>query len=313
MSWRLARSLDALRSQFNRQWPTRNKAADGTVGDAAHRARTSDHNPWIRESGTGIVSALDITHDPKCGLDTYQVAERLRAKKDSRIKYVISNGKIFSSTTSPWVLRRYTGSNPHRSHIHISVKSTKAHYDSTTSWDLGGTLEPPGTAPIEPTRPILRRGSKGDAVTTVQRLLNVARDGDFGPITEAAVKGFQRQAGLTSDGIVGPVTWSEFDSLEQIPVDQIWHRNISVAVAGEQAETDEALVITLPNATADGEMVDVVNPATGKHCTCEMRVGLVPNGAGMAVNPAVARELGLEVGNAVDWAIADVEDEGEAE
>lgn len=313
MSWRLARSLDTLRSQFNRQWPNRSKAADGAIGDAAHQSRTSDHNPWIRESGTGIVSALDITHDPKCGLDTYQIAERLRAKKDNRIKYVISNGKIFSSTTSPWTPRKYTGSNPHRSHIHISVKSTKAHYDSMTPWDLGAALEPPGIALPEPVRPILRRSSKGDAVTTVQRLLNVARDGDFGPITEAAVKGLQRQAGLKVDGIVGPVTWAELDSLEQIPIDRAWQRNIAVAVEGDQAETDEALVVTLPNRAADDEMIDVVNPATGKHCTCEVRVGLVPDGVGLTVNPAAARELGLQAGDAVDWAIADVEDEGEAE
>jgi peptidoglycan hydrolase-like protein with peptidoglycan-binding domain len=33
-------------------------------------------------------------------------------------------------------------------------------------------------------------------------------DGAFGPLTEAAVKEFQQGAGLTVDGIVGPLTWA---------------------------------------------------------------------------------------------------------
>jgi peptidoglycan hydrolase-like protein with peptidoglycan-binding domain len=32
-------------------------------------------------------------------------------------------------------------------------------------------------------------------------------DGVFGPLTEAATKDFQSGAGLTADGIVGPLTW----------------------------------------------------------------------------------------------------------
>ena len=34
-------------------------------------------------------------------------------------------------------------------------------------------------------------------------------DGDFGTLTQAAVKNFQRVNKLTDDGIVGPKTWEK--------------------------------------------------------------------------------------------------------
>ena len=66
----------------------------------------------------------------------------------------------------------------------------------------------------------LRVGSRGDAVRKVQFWLRIAAtnfssipspavDGIFGSGTEAAVKAFQRQFGLTADGVVGPATWQK--------------------------------------------------------------------------------------------------------
>lgn len=64
---------------------------------------------------------------------------------------------------------------------------------------------------------VLRKGSTGEEVKTIQRLLNVmgykgngkalAIDGDFGSATDSAVKAFQTKKGLTADGIVGSATW----------------------------------------------------------------------------------------------------------
>lgn len=53
----------------------------------------------------------------------------------------------------------------------------------------------------------LKRGCKGDEVKTLQKLLGVTVDGDFGAKTEAAVKEFQKSKGLVADGIVGAKTW----------------------------------------------------------------------------------------------------------
>lgn len=55
--------------------------------------------------------------------------------------------------------------------------------------------------------PTLRRGSSGPWVDYLQQLTPLVNDGDFGPDTEAAVKNFQQNQGLTPDGVVGPQTW----------------------------------------------------------------------------------------------------------
>lgn len=52
----------------------------------------------------------------------------------------------------------------------------------------------------------LKRGSTGEEVAEVQRIVGVKDDGIFGPDTEAAVKQYQKNNGLAADGIVGPDT-----------------------------------------------------------------------------------------------------------
>lgn len=208
MTWRLAKSLETLRSQVNRAAPTRSKASDGTIGDPAHAARASDHNP----NKDGVVTALDITHDPAQGVDIQKLADALVASKDSRIKYIICNGRIVSGSGQKqpaWQWRKYSGSNAHTRHVHISVKSSKAHYDDTRDWSLPGR---PATPPVKPQQSVLKRGSKGAFVVELQQNLAAlgyavgAADGIYGEKTEAAVKSFQKARGLTVDGWAGPRT-----------------------------------------------------------------------------------------------------------
>ena len=77
-----------------------------------------------------------------------------------------------------------------------------------------------GEAPPSGNRPVLRRGSKGDAVGELQRRLQavgfmVAVDNDFGAGTEVAVAAFQKQRGLQPvDGIVGKETWKALDAVD---------------------------------------------------------------------------------------------------
>jgi putative chitinase len=78
-----------------------------------------------------------------------------------------------------------------------------------------------GEAPPTNNRLVLRRGSKGDLVGELQRLLRrqgfmIAVDNDFGAGTEVAVTTFQQQRGLVPvDGIVGNDTWTALDTLGQ--------------------------------------------------------------------------------------------------
>lgn len=67
-------------------------------------------------------------------------------------------------------------------------------------------------------RRTLRRGSKGEDVRYLQQLLNaagasgrIAVDGSFGAETLAAVKAFQTEHGLASDGVAGPLTWAALE------------------------------------------------------------------------------------------------------
>lgn len=209
MAWRLAPALEQLRSQINGRWPKRSKNSDGSIGDVAHSSRTSDHNP----DPYGVVRAIDITHDPAGGLDSYAFADMLLKKQDPRLKYIISNYRIGSGPagTKPGVWRSYLcppNKNPHNHHVHISVVEDD-RAESVAPWDIdlaGGSVPVAGTTYVAPP-PTLRQGSTGDDVKKLQAALHIFIDGSFGPLTKAAVKQFQTDNHLVSDGVVGPMTW----------------------------------------------------------------------------------------------------------
>jgi putative chitinase len=56
---------------------------------------------------------------------------------------------------------------------------------------------------------ILKEGSTGEDVKKIQEKLGVEPTGNFGPKTKAAVIAWQKQNGLTDDGIVGDGTWGK--------------------------------------------------------------------------------------------------------
>jgi peptidoglycan hydrolase-like protein with peptidoglycan-binding domain len=75
-----------------------------------------------------------------------------------------------------------------------------------------------------PGQPTVSLGATGKAVRRLQRALrrtpnpSLAVDGTFGSQLEAAVKDFQEGAGLTADGIVGPLTWAALPDGRPMPL-----------------------------------------------------------------------------------------------
>lgn len=143
--WRVAASLIELAQQVDKEWPLRRTNYDGTLGDTAHQARESDHNPNIADGSVSVVTAIDITEDLAVGLDMGEMFELLRMSRDPRIKYAIHQGRMFSSYPAhgfaAYRWRTYSGPDMHLGHGHLSVQPTKALYDDQSQWAiLGGTM-----------------------------------------------------------------------------------------------------------------------------------------------------------------------------
>ncbi|ROO51086.1 hypothetical protein EDC02_5950 [Micromonospora sp. Llam0] len=176
-SWRLARSLEVLRDEIRARHPG---TTVWTIGDQAHASGWSDHNP----NQAGVVCAIDVLADK--GLDLDDFANRVVAARHPAFKYLIWNRRIWSAAYPGW--RTYTGSNPHSTHVHVSVgqgpdgRST-GPYDDRSPWGIAD----------EGDDMLVRQGQKSEVVAYWQRVLRDCGhdpgpiDGDYGPKTAAAV------------------------------------------------------------------------------------------------------------------------------
>lgn len=129
-------------------------------------------------------------------------------------------------------------------------------------------------------RPTLRLGSEGPAVAELQGMLVLLGyypgqvDGAFTDATEAAVRDFQAAAGLTSDGIVGPATWSRLlptPSTEFTPP-------AASATGGDEPEPNPSAATEEPSAagtpTAGGPEPTATNAVTSPVELPTLRVGM---------------------------------------
>ncbi len=144
MSWRVCPALAVLANQVDARFPTRSKLSDGTIGDAAHRSRKSDHNPDPDES----VNARDWTDDPSVGFSVKQFAAELIAADDARLRYMILGQKIWLRGVG-WT--RYGGAF-HR-HLHTSIYHDEREND-TRAWKIPMLGAPVDPSPLHfPTSP----------------------------------------------------------------------------------------------------------------------------------------------------------------
>jgi murein L,D-transpeptidase YcbB/YkuD len=217
--WRLAGSLEQLLGEVDARWPGRDRSSDGSIGDAAHRSRVSDHNP----DAAGVVRALDVDDNDSTPAERGigdPIAGMIVARRDPRVKYVIYQGRILRSYDRPgvaaWSWAPYTGANRHDRHLHVSVVADD-RADDRSPW--GVQLVPAVVDVAGPFRlPVLRMGARGEAVRRAQGLMAAARhviavDGSFGPDMDRQVRAYQAARGLAADGSVGAVTWAWLHSV----------------------------------------------------------------------------------------------------
>ncbi len=338
-----AKSIDVLQAQIKAAYPGRHIGSDGTIAGAAHHLAnpSSDHEADSR----GIVHAVDFTHDLSVGFNSYKWADYMAGlapgapKPDPRIKYIISNRRIWNpSIANKW--RPYNGANPHDEHVHISIN--KAGEDDTRPWNIGPV--PIATAiPDAPKSPrVMRRGHTGADVEELQRLLGIGVDGSFGAKTEAAVREYQRTHDMAIDGIAGQATMKAL----RTPVEKYSrvYTDILASVFGGDSEVERSAydnhrigeneyTVALPyRFPGVRPKVKVTNPENGKSIVCSIEdVGPwnlndpyweTPNGkpqaasgkdlgqtgkvrrtnkAGIDLSPAAARAIGVDGLARVDW------------
>lgn len=150
MAWVVTASLARLMADFRTTFPAKSRASDGTIGDTAHQAETSGHNPddtpgskaeYSDADSKAEVRAIDVDNtlrDPR-GVTMEQVVQRLLATPADRdrLMYVIYNRRIWRKKNS-WRQETYTGSSPHTEHAHFSgdpaSDENAAQWTSVTSF-----------------------------------------------------------------------------------------------------------------------------------------------------------------------------------
>ena len=121
----VAPSLQVLLGELNARYPGRDRRSDGAVGDLAHSARKSDHNPAPPRM---VVRARDFDVD---GINVSELVQRVCL--DDRTAYVIFDHWLYARANGFRPVR-YTGPNPHTGHIHVSIRHTDQAENDTRSW-----------------------------------------------------------------------------------------------------------------------------------------------------------------------------------
>lgn len=101
-------------------------------------------------------------------------------------------------------------------HYDVNGKLCPAYWTDNAKWkkEFHDKLTTKGEQTVKVELNVLKKGSKGEQVKTLQRLLNAmgyncgSVDGSFGSATDSAVKKYQKAFGLGVDGCVGQATWN---------------------------------------------------------------------------------------------------------
>lgn len=206
----LAVSLQRLESEVNKRWPNRDNWSDGWLGDDSHATRFSDHNPE-----NGVVHAYDFDATLKHAMGSGPVGDALcgvllqgcrSGYLRNVVNYIIYKSRIYSKAYG-YRARYYNGSNPHDSHVHISIHRTSFARNWKGSWRVNlSTIDAskvarafdghPASAPRNVRRVQKRLVAKG--ILTAPYIA-----GRAGGKTKKAMKKWQGRNGYKADGVPG--------------------------------------------------------------------------------------------------------------
>lgn len=178
--------------------------------DAYQKAQETHAEYWKEVEKIMSGSQTSIINYLKKNLDEYKQAGKLQ-----REAYLEGWGDLFGDvkkiqsgqTKSSAVVKREVGG------------STGTNYSSASSGSSSSSSSSSSKPKVSSIKPVLKSGSKGNDVKTLQRALNMIlgtkldTDGKFGPKTLNAVKQFQKKYKLAVDGSVGPKTKAKFKAL----------------------------------------------------------------------------------------------------
>jgi Putative peptidoglycan binding domain len=209
----------------------------GWIGNAAHQAEQSDHNPDAR----GLVHAIDVMVIKQ---RAESVVKWALAHPDD-LEYVIHNRTIWTRRHD-FRPKKYNGRDPHTNHVHISGRhgptgenrSTGTGYDTAseqsspagtptkvpapTPGPKPGPVPGHGPSPATSSKlPVHKPGSRtlglvsphlsGTDILFVQRFIGKNKcgkaDGFYGKDTVAGVKWYQDMRGIPVTGVVDARTW----------------------------------------------------------------------------------------------------------
>lgn len=141
----------------------------------------------------------------------------------------------------------------------------------------------------------LKKGSVGDDVKTLQKILGVTVDGCFGSQTEAAVKKWQSAHGLVADGIVGPKTWATM-SEQTIDIPNVVYDPLNVHIT--KADSREIKYIAI-HYTAG------ISSRKGSARAVKSVFTVHKSSADFAVDDAEAVQFNPDLKNYYCWAVGD--------
>ena len=200
------------------------KLADGTV--AAVQTMPWDYRPW--GCGSGSKGSCNNTHIQfeicEDGLDNQSYWEACYREACEMTAYLCKmfgidpkGTCVTNGVTCPTIIDHIGSHNLGLGSNHGDVQHWSRKYGKTMENvrnDVAALLAGDAGAYVQPVKEGLRKGDKGEAVKTMQKMLIACgyscgadgADGDFGKNTYAGLIAFQTAAGLTVDGVYDETT-----------------------------------------------------------------------------------------------------------